>query len=38
MKEINLFLIDEKEYKVIGIVSTKVNTFIKYQFWNGAVV
>ena len=35
---INKFIfIDEKQYKVIGIVSIEINMLNKYQFLNGAV-
>ena len=32
------FLIDGNYYKIVGIVSTKINTLIKYQLLNGAIV
>ena len=36
-KEVKPFLDEGKEYKVAVIVSTKVNSLVKYQIVNGAV-
>ena len=36
-KKKKAFLIDGNYYKIVGIVSTKINTLIKYQLLNGAI-
>ena len=36
-KEIELFLIDKKQYKVSGIISNKINTLVNYQLVDDAV-